>query len=80
KKEDLFRQLVFYKILCDADPKFIHDAKLFTLDFIGNEDEARREINLEITEAEVKELKALIKQVWAKITALDFTPVDPGSK
>ncbi len=80
KKEDLFRQLKFYKILCDADPRFIHDAKLFTLDFIGNESEARREINLEITEAEVKELKALIKQVWAKITALDFTRVDLGSK
>jgi len=75
KKEDLFRQLKFYKMLCDADPRFIHDAKLFTLDFIGNESEVRREINLEITEAEVKELKALIKQVWAKITALDFTPI-----
>lgn len=75
KKEDLFRQLVFYKILCDADPKFIHEATLFTFDFIGNEDEARREINLEITEAEVKELRALIRQVWAKITALDFTPL-----
>jgi len=73
KKEDLFRQLAFYKILCDADPKFIHEAKRFTLDFIGNEDEARREISFEITQQEVNELKALIKQVWAKITALDFT-------
>src|SRR3989339_19185 len=73
KKEDLFRQLKFYKILCDSDPKFIHEATLFTLDFIGNEDEARREIDLKITEEEVRELKALIRQVWAKITALDFT-------
>ncbi|MDD5102982.1 MAG: ATP-dependent DNA helicase [Candidatus Peribacteraceae bacterium] len=73
KKEDLFRQIAFYKILCSADPKFIHEAKRFTLDFIGNEDEARREISFEITQQEVNELKALIKQVWAKITALDFT-------
>src|SRR3989338_2675363 len=75
KKEDLFRQLTFYKMLCDADPRFIHEAKHFTLDFIGNENEARREISFEITQQEVSELKALIKQVWAKITALDFTPV-----
>ncbi|MFH0851852.1 MAG: PD-(D/E)XK nuclease family protein, partial [Candidatus Peregrinibacteria bacterium] len=75
KKEDLFRQLKFYKILCDTDPRFIHDAALFTLDFIGNEDEARREISFEITAAEVAELRKLIKDVWAKITALDFTPL-----
>ncbi|MFH1444349.1 MAG: ATP-dependent DNA helicase [Candidatus Peregrinibacteria bacterium] len=73
KDEKLFRQLKFYKMLCEADPKFIHDATHFTLDFVGNEDEARKEINLEITEAEVKELQVLIKQVWTKITALDFT-------
>ncbi|OIO53284.1 hypothetical protein AUJ46_05410 [Candidatus Peregrinibacteria bacterium CG1_02_54_53] len=75
KKEDLFRQLTFYKILCDSDSKFIHDATHFTLDFIGNEDEARKEINIEITEAEVRELRSLIKLVWAKIIALDFTPL-----
>lgn len=76
KKEDLFRQLTFYKILCDADPKFIHEAKRFTLDFIGNKDDARREISFEITQQESNELKALVKQVWAKITALDFTPLE----
>ncbi|MDD5751310.1 MAG: ATP-dependent DNA helicase [Candidatus Peribacteraceae bacterium] len=75
KKEDLFRQLVFYKMLCDADPKFIHEATLFTLDFIGNKDEARREINFEIKEAEVRALSVLVKHVWAKITELDFTPL-----
>ena len=73
KKDDLFRQLVFYKIICDCDPKFIHEATVFSLDFIGNDKEARKEINVEITQQEVEELKALIKKVWAKITVLDFT-------
>ncbi|MDD5469426.1 MAG: ATP-dependent DNA helicase [Candidatus Peribacteraceae bacterium] len=73
KDEKVFRQLVFYKILCDSDPKFIHDATLFTLDFIGNENEGRREFSLRITQAEIAELKKLIKDVWAKIISLDFT-------
>ncbi|PIR49212.1 hypothetical protein COU80_00485 [Candidatus Peregrinibacteria bacterium CG10_big_fil_rev_8_21_14_0_10_55_24] len=75
KEEKLFRQLVFYKMLCDADPKFIHEAVSFTLDFIGNENEERREITFEITETEVKELRALVAQVWSRITALDFRPI-----
>lgn len=76
KKEGVFRQLVFYKMLCDTDPKFIHEATLFTLDFIGKEDQTRKEISLKITDAEVKELSDLIKRVWQKITALDFTPLE----
>ncbi|KKW39269.1 hypothetical protein A2454_03485 [Candidatus Peribacteria bacterium RIFOXYC2_FULL_55_14] len=75
KKKNIFRQLVFYKMLCDADPKFMHEATLFTLDYIGKEDQARREISLEITDAEVQELRELVKTVWGKITALDFTPL-----
>ncbi|MBT3293489.1 ATP-dependent helicase [Candidatus Peregrinibacteria bacterium] len=72
KKEGLFRQLVFYKMLCDSDPKFIHDATLFTLDFIGKEDQTRREIDVEITQQEVEDLKVLIKEVWGKIQRLEF--------
>jgi len=64
---------VFYKMLCDSDPKFIHEATQFTLDFIGNDKESRKEINVEITQQEVEELKKLVKDVWAKITSLDFT-------
>jgi DNA helicase-2/ATP-dependent DNA helicase PcrA len=75
KDENLFRQLVFYKLLTDLSPSFTHTATLFTLDFVGNEKEGRRVIDLEITEEEVKELKALIKKVWQKIIALDFTTI-----
>lgn len=76
KKDGLFRQLVFYKILCDNDPKFIHKATLFTLDFLGNKDESRKEISIEIAEAEAKEVKELVKRVWVKILNLDFTKLE----
>ncbi len=76
KKDGLFRQLVFYKILCDSSTNFIHEATLFSLDFIGNDEETRREINIEITEEEVKEVKEVVRTVWTKIQALDFTPIE----
>ncbi|HLC75931.1 MAG TPA: ATP-dependent DNA helicase [Candidatus Peribacterales bacterium] len=75
KDEGLFRQLVFYKLLCDLSPSFSHTATLFTLDFLGNEKEGRRLIDFEITAEEAAELTELIKKVWGKIVALDFTPL-----
>ena len=73
KDDGLFRQLVFYKLLCDLSPSFSHTATVFTLDFVGNEKEGRRLIDFEVTEQEVNELKELIKNVWKKIVTLDFT-------
>jgi len=73
KDERLFRQLVFYKLLSDLSPSFTHEATVFTLDFIGNEKDPRRVHDFEISGAEVQELKELIKAVWRKVVALDFT-------
>lgn len=76
KKEDYFRQLVFYKLLCDLSPSFIHEATLFTFDFVGNAKEDRRVIDIGITEREAQDLKDLIVKVWEKISSLDFTPLE----
>jgi len=73
KDPNLFRQLIFYKLLSDLSPSFSHTATVFTFDFVGNEKEGRRLIDFEVTEQEVEELKELIKNVWKKIVALDFT-------
>ncbi len=73
KEGDLFRQLVFYKLLCDLSPGFSHTATHFTLDFIGNEKEGRRIMDFEITAEEVQELTELMKNVWGKIASQDFT-------
>ncbi len=67
-----FRQLVFYAVLLEiADPMLVPQA--FRLEFIGErgEDPIAREFT--VSEAEKDDLKALIRQVWAKILALDFT-------
>lgn len=67
-----FRQLVFYALLLEiADPLLVPQA--FRLDFIGErgEDPISREFT--VSEQEKDDLRALIRQVWAKIVALDFT-------
>ena len=75
KDEGLYRQLVFYKLLCDTSPGFTHEASVFALDFIGNEKSGRSLIEFEIPEKDVAELKELIRAVWGKIQALDFTKI-----
>jgi DNA helicase-2/ATP-dependent DNA helicase PcrA len=75
REAPLFRQLVFYKLLCDRSPSFLHKAEVFTLDFLGNDRERRRVFDFEITEKETKELQEIIRAVWAKLIALDFTPL-----
>ncbi len=69
-----FRQLVFYALLLEiADPMLV--PQVFTLEFIGErgEDPLAREFS--VTEQEKDDLRAIIRQVWTKIVALDFTPL-----
>ncbi len=73
KADGIFRQLVFYKLLCDHSPSFTHDATIFTLDFLGDEKNGRSVIEFEITEKDVRELMEVIREVWGRITALNFT-------
>lgn len=76
KDEGLFRQLVFYKLLSNLSSSFPYNTQVCTLDFVGNEKEDRRIIDVSITEQEVDDLRSLIQAVWSKITALDFTPIE----
>lgn len=76
KDENLFRQLVFYKILADNAASFPFEATKFCLDFVGNDKATRRVVELEVTQQDVQELEATITNVWQKITNLDFTPID----
>lgn len=75
----LFRQLVFYNILCRISPAMIGYVPLsFTLEFIGERTEEPRRVTCTITEEDTRNLETLIREVWRKIHALDFTPVDPS--
>ncbi|MBP9773440.1 MAG: ATP-dependent helicase [Candidatus Peribacteraceae bacterium] len=71
-----YRQLVFYKLLTQISPDFGgYEATEFTLDFIGEQDHEPKRLTFEIPDVEVHELKELIRKVWAKILALDFSPL-----
>jgi len=69
------RQLVFYALLMDLSMPLLH-AKEFVLEFIGEGSEESHRRVYTVSEPEKEELKKLIKNVWEKITALDFTPLE----
>ena len=74
---DYFRQLVFYKILCDQAHGFKFQVNTGTIDFI--EPNAKGQYikkNFEISTAAVKSLEVQIKDIYQKIQNLEFTP-DP---
>lgn len=69
-----FRQLVFYALLLDiADPLLM--PQVFALEFIGERGEDPLSRQFSVTEQEKNDLKNLIRDVWTKIIALDFTPL-----
>ena len=68
------RQLVFYALLMEHGYSIIQPQQ-FILDFVGEGSEHPALRMYEITQTEKKELTELIEQVWAKILALDFTPL-----
>lgn len=79
KESSLMHQLIFYKILADRSVGFGRDAVLFTFDFLGSDNDDPATVDVEVTDDDVRMLEELIRRVWAKITALDFTPIDePG--
>ncbi len=74
---NLYRQLVFYKILSEVSPQFAgYEAEEFRLDFVGERDAEPRLLTFTVTPEEVRELSGVIVKVWDKITRLDFTPID----
>jgi len=73
---DYFRQLVFYALLLEkAEPLLVLQS--FALEFIGERGEEPIQRPFVITEQEKEDLRKLISHVWAKIIALDFTPLSP---
>ncbi len=71
---DYFRQLVFYALLIErAEPMLVPQS--FSLEFIGERGEEPITRSFTITQQEKDDLKELIRKVWSKIQALDFTPL-----
>ena len=71
------RQLLFYKLLCQLSPDFHHKITSGALHFVkvGDDHKIRiHQFNLE--DNDVKDLRALIKQVWQEIQTLQFLTPD----
>ncbi|MFA6039150.1 MAG: ATP-dependent DNA helicase [Candidatus Peribacteraceae bacterium] len=74
REGDYFRQLQFYTVLLElAYPSLTPRA--FILEFIGEREEHPVSRPFVITQEEKDRMKELIRAVWGKITALDFSPL-----
>lgn len=72
---DYFRQLVFYKILCEQSVGFKYKVKSGTIDFIQKDNYGKfKKVNFQITADDVKNLKDLIIETYQKIVNLEFAP------
>ncbi len=72
---DYFRQLVFYKLLCDEAKTFPYKVVSGTIDFIeANKKNQYIRKNYKITSEDTAKLKSQIVEVFNKIKSLDFTP------
>lgn len=73
-----FRQLTFYALLLEqADP--LLKPAVFALEYLGEKGEHPITRSFVVSEAEKEALRQLIRDVWARILALDFNrPVPPS--
>lgn len=69
-----YRQLVFYDLLIRSGYSML-EPKEFRLEFIGEEADGPATKSYTISEEDRKELTEVIEAVWAKILALDFSPL-----
>jgi DNA helicase-2/ATP-dependent DNA helicase PcrA len=69
-----FRQLAFYAVLLEAAEPLL-EPEAFVLEYIGERGEHPVSRSFVVSDAEKKDLRSLIGDVWTKVTALDFTPL-----
>ncbi|MBM3231184.1 ATP-dependent helicase [Candidatus Peregrinibacteria bacterium] len=74
RKGDNFRQLVFYALLLEQAEPLLRPEN-FILEFTGEREADPISRPFTLNEEEKESLRTLIRQVWRKIIALDFTPL-----
>lgn len=73
EKGDYFRQIVFYKLLCEHSPKFEYEMVSGEVDFIRpNKSGEFVKKKLQVTDKDMAELTETIKRVWSEIQELKF--------
>jgi len=72
---DYFRQLVFYKLLCQQSIGFPYHVKSGTIDFIEKDNRGNfKKVDFQITDEHVAQLSQLITDTYQKILSLNFAP------
>ena len=69
---------MFYALLLEHGNTLLQPQS-FVLDFIGEGTDHPVQRVFQVSETQKEELRKLIRQVWGKITALDFTPLETAS-
>jgi DNA helicase II / ATP-dependent DNA helicase PcrA len=77
---DIYRQLVFYKLLSLLDKKFPYSVEEAEVDFVKSENGRFRKESFPITKEETAKLKEEIELVAQKIKKLDFKPTQDKRK
>lgn len=72
---DYFRQLTFYKLLCDNAPEFGYTMVSGEIDFVESTAKGHVKKRVEITEDDTRDLTETIVRVWKEIQNLEF--LDP---
>ncbi len=74
REGDLYRQITFYSLLFDAGNMLL-TPQSFILEFLGGKAESPVSRVFQIPETDRQDLTRVIRAVWTKIQALDFTPL-----
>jgi DNA helicase-2/ATP-dependent DNA helicase PcrA len=72
KESGYYRQMLFYKILCELDSTLKYEVKEVRLEFLKPKDGKFKDLTIEFTTEEISEMKQLIKDVMNKIRNLEF--------
>ncbi len=78
KGSDYFRQLVFYKLLCDNAPQFGYTMESGEIDFIEPSKKGYIKKRIKIDKSDVTELTETISRVWQDIQDLKFLDPENG--
>lgn len=77
----IYRQLMFYKLLCDEDKKFKYNAEIFSIDFVyPDEKGVFKKSDFVINEDDLQNFKENIIKVWQDIKNVDFLDVNKKCK
>lgn len=69
---DLYRQLMFYKLLIDLDKKYNFKVSEVELDFIGARNQSPKKESFIITDKDIDNLKKIVREAHSKILELKF--------